>query len=187
MNNENYARPVAPNERDRRRWLFAAVAAAAGLGGAGLAWWKFSPGPVAEGATDALWQMRFDTPQGAVLSMAALKGRPLLINFWATWCPPCVEELPLLDDFFKENTSNGWQVLGLAVDKLGAVNDFLARQPLSFSVALAGMNGVGLSKSLGNASGGLPFSVVLGPDGTIRHRKIGKVSPQDLAHWRGLK
>ena len=153
MNDGNYESPGVSLKGDRRRWLFAVVAAAAGLGGAGLAWWKFSPSPVDEGATDALWQMRFDTPQGTVLSMAALKGRPLLINFWATWCPPCVEELPLLDGFFKEISSNGWQVLGLAVDKLGAVNDFLTRQPLSFPLALAGMNGVGLSKSLGNKIG----------------------------------
>lgn len=174
-------------EPSRRRWLYAAVAAAAGLGGAGLAWWKFSPRPVEDKAAVALWSLSFDTPAGDRLMMPSLQGRPLLINFWATWCPPCIEELPLLDAFYKENASKGWQVLGLAVDKIAPVRDFLAKQPLTFPVALAGMEGVSLSKSLGNVSGGLPFSVVLGADGMIRNRKIGKVSPSDLALWRELK
>lgn len=171
----------------RRRWLYAAVAAAAGLGGAGLAWWKFSPKSVDDGAVAALWRLSFETPTGGQLALRSLQGRPLLINFWATWCPPCIEELPLLDVFYKENASKGWQVLGLAVDKGGPVRDFLAKQPLAFPVALAGMEGVGLSKSLGNVSSGLPFSVVLGSDGEVKNRKLGKVTPVDLARWRELK
>jgi len=171
----------------RRHWLYAAVAAVAGLGGAGWAWRKFSPKPVDDQAALALWSLSFETPTGATLAMESLRGRPLLINFWATWCPPCIEELPLLDAFYKENAAKGWQVFGLAVDKTAPVRDFLVKQPLAFPVALAGMEGVSLSKSLGNVSGGLPFSVVLGADGVIRNRKIGKVSPSDLALWRELK
>jgi thiol-disulfide isomerase/thioredoxin len=131
--------------------------------------------------------MSFETPDGAQLSLSVMRGRPLLINFWATWCPPCVEELPLLDSFFRENKSNGWQVIGLAVDRLEPVQAFLARQSLGFPIALAGMAGISLSKSMGNVGGGLPFTVVLGANGTMLERKIGKVSPQDLARWHGLK
>jgi len=119
--------------------------------------------------------------------MQGLRGRPLLINFWATWCPPCVEELPLLDAFFMENMANGWQVLGLAVDKVDPVRQFLVRQPLAFPVAMAGMEGVSLSKLLGNVSGSLPFSILIGADGVIRQRKLGKLSPADLTLWRELK
>jgi len=171
----------------RRRWIYAAVAAAAGLGGVGLAWWRFTPGKLDEAVFAALWELEFETPPTGKLSMASLRGRPLLVNFWATWCPPCIEELPLLDAFYRENSSNGWQVLGLAVDKLGPVVDFLGQHPVSFPIAMVGMDGVGLSKSLGNLSGGLPFSVILGADGTARNRKIGRVSSQDLALWRELK
>jgi thiol-disulfide isomerase/thioredoxin len=163
------------------------VAAAAGLGGAGLAWWRFSPGQVDEGAIPALWGLEFDRLSSGKLPMASLRGRPLLLNFWATWCPPCIEEMPLLDAFYRENSSNGWQVVGLAVDKAGAVDDFLAQHPVTFPVALAGMSGMELSKSLGNTAGGLPFTVVLGVDGTVRKRKIGRVSAQELALWRELK
>lgn len=171
----------------RRRWLFAAVAAAAALSGAGWAWWKYSLGALDQGGDARLWQASFDTPSGGVLAMASFKGRPLLLNFWATWCPPCVEEFPLLDVFYKENAANGWQVLGLAIDKPDAVRNFLAKSPVSFPTALAGLEGAELGKALGNVGGGLPFTIVLASDGSVRHRKMGKLSPQDLQAWRELK
>jgi thiol-disulfide isomerase/thioredoxin len=171
----------------RRRWLYGAVAALAGLGGAGLALRKFDLNEVDDAALLTLWAMQFETPEGASLSLSAFHGRPLLINFWATWCPPCVEELPLLDSFYRENKAIGWQVLGLAVDRLAPVQAFLARQSLGFPMALAGMTGISLSQSMGNVGGGLPFTVVLGSNGKMLDRKIGKISPQDLARWYGLK
>ena len=119
--------------------------------------------------------------------MASFRGRPLLLNFWATWCPPCVEELPLLSRFYTENASKGWQVLGLAVDQRDPVNRFLARDPVTFPVALAGLAGVDLGKALGNLTGGLPFTVVLGSDGSVAQRKIGQVLPGDLQAWTTIK
>lgn len=171
----------------RRRALLVAVGLAAALGGAGLAWWRFSPREVADAAVADFWGMTFETPDAGAMAMSSLRGRPVLLNFWATWCPPCVEELPLLDSFFLENKDNGWQVLGLAVDQAGPVRSFLTQHPLSFPVVLAGMGGLALSKSFGNVAGGLPFSVLLGADGVVRERKIGKLSAQELALWRRLK
>jgi thiol-disulfide isomerase/thioredoxin len=173
--------------KTRRHAVLAAVGVAAAVGGAGLAWWRLSPKPADEGAENAFWSMQFETPAGGVMAMAALRGRPVLLNFWATWCPPCVDELPLLDAFHKENAANGSQVLGIAVDQLASVQSFLMRQPLSFPVVLGGSGGAALSKSFGNLTGGLPFSVLLGADGAVRARKIGKLSAQDLAQWRGVK
>jgi peroxiredoxin len=94
-----------------------------------------------------------------------------------------VEELPLLNAFYQEHRSRGWQVLGLAVDQPGAVRTFLQRLPLQFPVAMAGLGGTDLAKSLGNATGGLPFTVVVDAKGAIAHRKLGKVSPDDLKQW----
>ena len=170
----------------RRRALFAAVAAVAGAGGAGFAWWRQSSRDSAFAAAEALWQMEFARPNGGTLFMASLRGKPLLLNFWATWCTPCVEELPMLDAFYRERSAAGWQVLGLAVDQIAPVNSFLGRYPVHFPVAMAGMAGVDLSKSLGNISGGLPFSVVLGSDGSLLHRKIGKITRDDLLAWARL-
>ncbi|MCA3238693.1 MAG: redoxin family protein [Curvibacter sp.] len=171
----------------RRRSVYVLSATAAGLAGVGLAWWRYAPAPATTGAEDQLWSLEFDTPVGSRLALSSMRGRPLLINFWATWCPPCVEELPLLNTFYQENSPKGWQVLGIAVDKLAPVQAFLARQPLAFPVALAGMDGLTLSRNLGNQAGGLPFTVLLGAEGTLLNRKIGKLTKQDLALWRGLK
>ena len=135
----------------------------------------------------AFWQQKFSQTDGQMLSMADFRGKPLVVNFWATWCPPCLAELPLLNAFYAENSSKSWQVLGLAVDQLAPVKRFLVRNPLSFPVALAGIDGTDLSRSLGNLSGGLPFTVVFGPAGDVQHRKIGRLSPSDLAAWVSVK
>ena len=176
--------PVAPPVRallERRGFLYAGVAAAAGLAGAGLAWWRLAPGEMVDGAVGSLWGMDFQTPAGGTLAMASLREKPLLINFWATWCPPCVEELPLLDAFYSQNKSNGWQVVGLAIDQPTPVRQWLQKKPLRFPVGLAGLQGTELGKSLGNAAGGLPFTVILDAKGHLIRRKMGKLEAADLS------
>ena len=176
--------PAAP---PRRRWLVAGVAGAAALAGAGVAWWRVQPHTVAEGAEAALWTLEFEQPGGGVLALKALAGKPLLLNFWATWCAPCVQELPMLNTFYREQSAKGWQVVGLAIDQPSAVRSFLQRLPLDFPLGLAGMGGTDLARSLGNLTGGLPFTVVLGADGRVLHRKMGQISAQDLQLWAGLR
>ena len=182
---------------NRRQLIYGGVAAAAALAGGGFAAWQHRAALQPEtaggsaldrtGMAEAFWRMGFDTPAGQKLAMSGFRGKPLLVNFWATWCPPCIEELPLLDYFYQENKSKNWQVLGLAVDQPSAVRTWLQAKPLNFPVGMAGLAGTDLSKSMGNASGSLPFSVVFGGNGAIVHRKIGKVEPKELAQWVLLK
>ncbi len=180
MNTPDPGRAPAPR---RRGLLMAGIALGAALAGGGLAWRRLQPAATSEGAVQALWSQSFDRPDGGSLTMAGLRGRRLLINFWATWCPPCIEELPLLDAFHREHAPKGWQVIGLAIDQPSAVRKFLARTPVGFPIGLAGMAGTDLGKSLGNLSGGLPFTVVIGQEGRILQRKMGKLSAEDLVQW----
>ena len=181
---------------NRRQIGVGGLMAAAGLAGIGTAWWtsRKSTDPAnADGntamdaASDALWRLSFDTPDGKTLAMNTLRGKPLLLNFWATWCPPCVEELPLLDRFHQDYKGRNWQVLGLAVDQPSAVSKWLRARPLSFPVGMAGLGGTELSKSLGNLAGSLPFSAVFSATGALLQRKTGKLTPEDLALWVQLK
>lgn len=176
----------------RRAVLMAGVAGAAAAAGVGVAWWRerrheSGPGRVAAApapttASD-LWAQRFDQPSGGELVLANFKGQAVLLNFWATWCPPCVTEMPLLDRFHAAQRARGWHVVGLAVDSPTPVREFLARQPMGFPIGLAGLNGIELARSLGNSSGALPFSVVFDRQGKAVRTKLGSVHESDLAEW----
>jgi thiol-disulfide isomerase/thioredoxin len=167
---------------NRRNAVTIGVAAAALAAGAGFGWWRERRSALPE-AERALWDLQFDRPEGGSLPLAGLRGQPLLLNFWATWCAPCVKEMPLLDAFQRTHQPAGWRVVGLAVDSPTPVREFLKKLPVTFPVGLAGLTGVDLARSLGNERGGLPFSAVFGRDGRIVARKLGSIGEQDLAAW----
>jgi thiol-disulfide isomerase/thioredoxin len=168
---------------NRRAAMYAGVAAIAALAGAGVAWQRQSLVQTSPEALAAFWSAEFDTPSGESLAMTAFQGKPLVINFWATWCTPCVEEMPLIDVFFRENESKGWQVLGLAIDQPSRVRQFLSQFPVSYKIGLAGLNGTDLAKKLGNDVGGLPFTIVLDANGQLKQRKLGKLTADDIKKW----
>jgi thiol-disulfide isomerase/thioredoxin len=178
---------------NRRTWILTGAGAAALA--AGVAWRLRSSTPAAtpaaaastpDAAATAFWQMSFATPDGGTVAVASLRGQPLLLNFWGTWCPPCVKEMPDLDTFAKEHAAQGWRVLGLAVDNPKAVREFLARAPVGYTIGLAGFEGSELAKQLGNGQtgqAGLPFTVAFDRNGAIKHRKAGATTLEELRAW----
>lgn len=168
----------------RRRLLMAGGAVVAALAGVGAWTWRSRATAPAGAPTPAdPWSLAFDTPDGGRLALATLRGQPLVINFWATWCPPCIREMPALDRFHRDFQARGWQVLGIAADPPSAVREFLARTPVGFPIVVAGFGGVELSRQLGNLSGGLPFTVIFDRDGAVRHRHMGETRYEQLAAW----
>lgn len=170
----------------RRTWLTAGLALGAGALGAGWSWWqhRLQVSPHADAAVlERLWAARFEQVDGGELVLAGLRGRPLVLNFWATWCPPCVKEMPELDHFAQSHHPHGWQVVGLAIDQRPAVQQFLDKTPVRFPVALAGAEGTQWVRELGNPAGGLPFTVVLDAQGRVTHRKLGPTHHDELAQW----
>lgn len=177
----------------RRRLIGAAAASVAATAGA-LVWLNrprpstpIAPSkPAGEPAPADLWSQQFDTPTGGTLKLADYRGHPLVLNFWATWCPPCVKELPELNHFHEAFHAKGWRVVGLAIDGPTPVREFLAKVGVGFDIGLAGFGGTELSQKLGNAAGGLPFSVILDAQGQIRHRITGATSYDALSAQAAL-
>jgi thiol-disulfide isomerase/thioredoxin len=169
---------------NRRGLVIGAASVAALGGGIATALWRRRTAPDDAPLATRTWsQDRFDKPDGGKLALADFSGKPLLLNFWATWCPPCVKEMPVLDRFAQEQRSAGWQVVGLAIDKIDPVREFLAKHPVRYPIAVAGLDALEWLRSLGNVGGGLPFSVVFDSSGALAQRKLGEVSPQELAAW----
>ena len=130
-----------------------------------------------------LWSLEFASLEGPAIAMSAWRGKPLLLNFWATWCAPCVVEMPLLDRFARERSAGTWNVLALAVDQPDPVRRFIAERNLRLPVALAGSAGLELSRQLGNTQGGLPFTAAFDSTGKKVHHHLGAVDPGLLAEW----
>lgn len=164
----------------RRTVWVAGAAVAAGAAGLGVALWRR---PDKLDLPADFWTLRFEQPGGGDLILAERRGKPVLLNFWATWCAPCVTEMPMLDAFHRTRRGQGWQVVGLAIDSPTAVREFLRERPVGFAIGLAGMTGVDLTRRLGNPNGGLPFTVVIDAAGRSVQRKLGALAARDLEAW----
>jgi thiol-disulfide isomerase/thioredoxin len=179
---------MTKNRERRRVWLAAGVAAVAAS--AGVAWQlRTGQAPIAgsdppsRGPASDIWQQRFPQPGGAELVVSSVRGRPLVLNFWASWCAPCVKEMPELDRFHRNFATHGWQVVGLAIDNEAEVVQFLDRIRVGFPVALAGVAGIDLMKSFGNDKEVLPFTMVFDRHGSPVRRHVGETNYQQLEDW----
>jgi thiol-disulfide isomerase/thioredoxin len=118
--------------------------------------------------------------QGANHELGRWKGKTLLVNFWATWCGPCVEEMPELSALQTELAGKNVQIVGIGVDSAINIGQFAAKYKISYPLYVAGMGGADMSRDFGNNLGGLPFSVLISPDGRIKKTYLGRLSLPQL-------
>jgi thiol-disulfide isomerase/thioredoxin len=136
-----------------------------------------TPGASAPGvsiSTGALMATSLPDPAGMPHAFAEWQGRPLVINFWATWCDPCRAELPLLSAAAQRPELRGATVLGVALDEKASVQDFLKTHPLGFPVLIdADSVGQALVARLGDADGALPFTAIVDRHGVVVETRRG--------------
>jgi thiol-disulfide isomerase/thioredoxin len=122
---------------------------------------------------------------GKPLTLDSWQGKFRIVNFWATWCAPCRQEIPELIAFQRENAANGVQVVGIAVDQADKVQDYAKEIGVNYPILVAGMGGVDLARRAGNPSGALPFTIVLDRDGKVITTHLGAVSGEELRKLLG--
>ncbi|MBT2767790.1 TlpA family protein disulfide reductase [Stenotrophomonas sp. ISL-67] len=183
----------APPRASLRR--VAAVAAALGLG-TGIYYFTRAPqqtqvpamerpAAVAARPGDAMPAITLPDVDGTAVEFASFHGRPLLINVWASWCGPCVEEMPMLAAFADAQPRDGVQVVGLAIDTPDGVCDFLERVPVKYPIVIEQPAPDDASVRLGNAQGLLPYTVLVDAGGTIVKQKLGPFAHGEIERWIG--
>ena len=110
-------------------------------------------------------------------------GQPVLINIWASWCPPCIEEMPELDRFAREQGADGVQVLGIALDEPEAVREFLQQVPVAYPQGIDTPGRADAGVRLGNPRGVMPYSVLVSADGVVLKQRIGPFDHGEIDGW----
>jgi peroxiredoxin len=167
-----------------RRALLAAglVAALAAAAGVGMGVWRSHAARDAA-ATEILFALTLPDAGGTPQALSQWKGQPLVVNFWAPWCAPCVEEMPDLQGIRDEYHPRGFEVIGLGIDSAVRIRQFRDEHRITVPLLVAGPEGTTVADQLGNKSGALPYTVLIGSDGRILERKLGRIQPDELRRW----
>ena len=133
---------------------------------------------------DAVPAVQRPDTDGKLRSLGEWKGKLVLVNFWASWCAPCREEMPILDATQKRLADKGLQIVGVAYDTPAATADFLGRVPVQYPILIDDPDkGEDLGAALGNSRGVLPYSILIGRDGRILAQRAGNFTDASLSRW----
>ncbi len=167
---------------NRRLLLSAGVAIAATVAGGYTLMGRKSqtpaPGADAGDPVAGLMQMQLPDLNGATHTLSGWKGQPIVVNFWATWCAPCVREMPELDALQKKYPHV--RFVGIGVDSAANMQKFVEKVQVSYPLWVIGAGAIDTLRKLGNPSGGLPFTIVFNADGGINRKILGEIQPDDL-------
>lgn len=131
--------------------------------------------------SDALFAATLAGTDDKPVALESLRGKPLIVNFWARWCAPCRVEIPELARIQDKYRKRGLTVVGIGLeDRAESVRDFAKAYEMNYTVLLARERGIELMQALGNARAGLPFTVVVGRKGEIVTSKLGAMNQAEL-------
>jgi thiol-disulfide isomerase/thioredoxin len=165
----------------RREWLATgAVAIAAGVAGYAFNAWRTAPDAPGAAGRDALLALRLPDLDKRFRTIGEWRGKVLVVNFWATWCAPCREEIPLFVKLQDRYGARGLQFVGIAIDQPDKVRPFAREFAMNFPVLIGDMDTIELGRKLGNQAGVLPFTIVIGRDGRVASSAIGAAKPEKL-------
>jgi thiol-disulfide isomerase/thioredoxin len=132
-------------------------------------------------ADDTLPVFSFSDTDEKMHSITEWKGKTLVINFWATWCQPCLKEIPEFIQLQTQYSQKNVQFIGVAIDELAAVSHYKNTVAMNYPILIASeWDGFNLAKQLGNAVNTVPYTVVVNPVGQIIYRHAGAVKKDDL-------
>ena len=141
---------------------------------------KYTPAPVTGAESATFFASTFPDARGAPVPMNQYQGKPVLINFWATWCPPCVDEMPELDELQKEFGNARVQIIGIGIDSAANIAEFSQKHNIDYPLVVAGAGGTELSRQFGNKAGGLPFTILLDGKGRVNKQYLGRIKLNEL-------
>ena len=141
---------------------------------------RLQPSVPADTAVAALMHVSMKDSGGKQRKMSEWQGKVLLLNFWATWCPPCVSEMPELVALQNELAGKNLQVVGIGIDSPSNIREFAEKHQITYPLLLGGLEGSELSRQFGNQSGGLPFTILIGPDGSVRQTYMGRLNMEKV-------
>ena len=118
--------------------------------------------------------------RGRQVTADEFSGRVLLVNFWASWCKPCVEEMPMISSLYEQLAGSGFSVVGIALDQPSSAAAFADELGVSYPVLVGETDTVMTGRRYGNRAGMLPYTVLVGADGVVRWTRLGAVSREDL-------
>ncbi|MEA9568136.1 TlpA disulfide reductase family protein [Polynucleobacter sp. AP-Nickl1-40-C4] len=164
----------------RQLIIIVAISLLALLGGVLTSQWIYKTGLASDPAVKAFFANSWQTPDGKTVNTQEWQGKVLVVNFWASWCPPCVEEMPALDKLQREFMQQNVLFVGIGIDSPSNIREFLSKTPVSYPIVIGGLEGSNLSKQLGNSQGALPYTIIINAKGKASYSKLGKISEDDI-------